>query len=202
MATQMENESALVRKSQMGCGESFAVLVRRYERQIYRLSYALTGDAGDAGDVLQETFLKAYENIGRFRGESRFYTWLVSIAMNEATTNLRRRYPSGWVSLDQTKDADESVPVAGDNADWGDNPADSYIQIEVRAILVKALQSLEIPLRIVFALRDIDELSGEDTARALGLSVPEVKSRLMHARLKLREELSVWFKKRSLLAAR
>ena len=84
----------------------------------------------------------------------------------------------------------------------GDNPEESYIQTEVRAILAKALQSLETPLRIVFALRDIEDLSCEDTARALGLSVPAVKSRLMHARLKLREKLSFWFKKRSLLAAR
>ena len=97
MATHLENESALVGKVQTGCGESFAVLVRQYERQIYRLSYSVTGDPGEAEDVLQKTFLKAYANIGHFPGESRFYTWLVRIAMNEALSRFSHQVMGGSI---------------------------------------------------------------------------------------------------------
>jgi len=114
---------------------------------------------------------------------------------------LRRRRLSTWVSLDQPRDDGEIVSVAVDIADWRDNPEESYSKAELRAILAEALQGLETPLRIVFALRDMEDLSCEETARTLGLSVPAVKSRLMRARLKLRKKLSFCFNERSLLAA-
>ena len=201
MATHLENEAVLVRKAQTGCAESFAVLVKQYERKIYRLSFAATGVPADAEDVLQETFLKAYANIEHFRGESRFFTWLVRIAMNEAVTKLRRRHPHTWISLDQPNDTDESISTPEDIEDWRDNPEERYSKTELSAILSKVLQDLETPLRVVFALRDIEDLSCEETARVLGLSVPTIKSRLMRARLKLRKKLSFWFDKRSALAA-
>jgi RNA polymerase sigma-70 factor, ECF subfamily len=202
MPAELDNEAALVRMTQMGCSDSFGVLVNRYEQRIYRLSYAITKNAEDAEDVLQETFLKAYTNIGHFRGESRFYTWLVRIAINEAIMKLRRRHASTWISLDQPAGTDEGTSAGRDIKDWRDNPEESYAKTELRAILSKALDGLRTPLRVVFVLRDIEGFSSEETARILGLSITAVKTRLMRARLKLREKLSVWFENRSVLATR
>ena len=200
-ATQLEPEDELVNKAQTGCAESFAVLVKEYELRIYRLSYAVTGDPEVAEVILLETFLKAYANIGDFRGQSRFYTWLVHIAINEGVTKLRRRDGPNGVSLEQPADADGPISVAGDIDDWRDNPEESYGKNELRAILSKTLQDLETPLRVVFVLRDIADLSSEDAAKVLGLSVPTLTRRLMRGRLKLRDKLSVWFEEHPALAA-
>jgi RNA polymerase sigma-70 factor, ECF subfamily len=201
MATHLDNEAVLVSEAQTGSAESFALLVTQYERQIYRLAYAVTGNPEDAEDVLQETFLKAYANMSSFMGRSRFYTWLVRIAMNEAITKLRRRNPLAWVSLDGPVDSDEPVSTPREIKDWRDNPEESYSKAELREILSKELQGLEAALRVVFVLRDVEGLSCEETAKILDLSVPTVKNRLMRARLKLRKKLSFWFAKRSPLTA-
>src|SRR5579862_929917 len=202
MTTHLVNEAVLVSEAQTGNAESFTVLVKQYERQIYRLSKVVTGHPEDAEDALQETFLKAYKNLKQFRGESRFYTWLVRIAMNEALIKLRRRNTSPWVSLDEPIDTEESEMAPREIRDWRDNPEESYNQSELREILSHALQDLETPLRMVFVLRDVEGLSCEETAVVTGLSVSAVKSRAMRARLKLRKKLSHWFGKRSALAAR
>ncbi len=201
MAAHLENEAALVRRAQLGDTESFSTLVKQYERQIYRLSYAVTKNPEDAEDVLQETFLKAYANIERFREESRFYTWLVRIAMNESITRLRRRHATTWVSLDEPA-RDGSIPASCDVADWREHPEKSYSEGELRAILSKALLDLETRLRIVVVLRDIEGLSTEDTARVLRLSIAAVKSRLNRGRLKLRKRLSTWFEKSAIFTAK
>lgn len=201
VATHLETEDGLVSKAHKGCAESFAVLVKKYEQRIYRLSYAVTGDPEVAEVILLETFLKAYANIGDFRGQSRFYTWLVRIAINEGVSKLRRRDGPNGVSLEQPADTDKPTSVPGDTDDWRDNPDESYSKNELRAILSKTLQDLETPLRVVFVLRDIADLSSEDAAKVLGLSVPTVTRRLMRARLKLRDKLSVWFEEHPALAA-
>jgi RNA polymerase sigma-70 factor (ECF subfamily) len=201
MTTHLENEAVLVSVAQTGGAEAFAVLVKQYERQIYRLSKVVTGHPEDAEDVLQETFLKAYKNLRNFRGESRFYTWLVRIAMNEALTKLRQRNSSVWVSLDEPIDTDEPGAAPREINDWRDNPEEAYTKTELREILSKVLQDLETPLRVVFVLRDVEGLSCEETAVVTGLSVPAVKSRAMQARLKLRKKLSFWFEKRSAVTA-
>jgi len=201
MTMHLENEAVLVSDAQIGSAESFVVLVKRYERQIYRLSKAVTGNLEDAEDAFQETFLKAYKNIKQFRGESRFYTWLVRIAVNEALTKLRRRNSYTWVSLDEPIENDESATAPREIKDWRDNPEKSYNQTELREILSQALQDLETPLRAVFVLRDVEGLSCEETAMVTGLAVPAVKSRAMRARLELRKKLSFWFEKRSTVAA-
>lgn len=202
MHAELENEATLVQRAQMGCAESFGVLATRYEQRIYRLSYAITKNAEDTEDVLQETFLKAYTNVGNFRGDSRFYTWLVRIAINEGLMKLRRRHASAWVSVDQSADTDKETPVVIDIKDWRENPEESYSRTELRAILSKALENLQTPLRVVFVLRDIEGFPSEETARQLGLSNTAVKTRLRRARLKLRQNLSVWFGNRSVLAIR
>jgi RNA polymerase sigma-70 factor (ECF subfamily) len=201
MPVHLENESELVHQAQMGSVEAFGVLVTQYERQIYRLSMAITRNAEDAEDVLQETFLKACANIRRFRKESRFYTWLVRIATNEALSKLRRRHGSGYVSLDEGGEQPDSKVAPREVEDLRSNPEESYSNAQLRDLLSKALEELETPLRTVFALRDIEGLSTEETAKVLGLTGGAVKTRLMRARLKLQKKLSPWLVGRSALIA-
>ncbi len=143
---------------------------------------------------MQEAFLKAYEHLGEFEGNSRFYTWLVRIAVNQALMKLRKRRPN-VVSLDEEIDTGEETTVPRDVEDWGPSPEQRFEQTELSGILENVIADLEPPFRIVFQLRDIEELSTEETAEALGLSVPAVKSRLLRARLKLRQKLDRYFRR-------
>ena len=162
---------------------------------IYRLAKHITRHDEDAEDVLQETFLKAYEHLGEFQGQSKFYTWIVRIAVNESLMKLRKRRPGKIVSLDEAIDTGEET-VTREIAVWEDNPEDRYSREELRAILEEAIQSLPPIFRAVFVLRDIDELSTEETADALSISIPAVKSRLLRARLQLRDKLTRFFKRK------
>ena len=189
------DEAALVAQAQTGGEEAFTELVNRYEANIYRLARHITQNPEDAEDVLQETFLKAYEHLGDFQGNSKFYTWLVRIAVNQALMKLRKRKTDASVSLDDPYDTGEESLVR-EIAVWEPNPEQTYSQEEIRAILEKAVDSLPPTFRAVFALRDIEELSTEETAAALNLSIPAVKSRLLRARLRLREKLTRYFKRK------
>jgi RNA polymerase sigma-70 factor (ECF subfamily) len=139
--------------------------------------------------------MKAYEHLDQFQGNSKFYTWIVRIAVNQALMKLRRRKTDKSVSLDETIDTGEDTMVR-EIAAWDEDPEQRYTRDELGGILDTAVQSLEPPYRKVFVLRDIDELSTEETAEALGLSVPAVKSRLLRARLQLREKLTRYFKRK------
>ena len=200
MVAHLDNESELIRQAQTGCVEAFGVLVTQYERQIYRLSMAITKHPEDGEDVLQDTFLKAYANIRRFRGDSRFYTWLVRIATNEALSKLRRRNSSRYVSLDARIEPQEPKEIPREFEGLRHNPEESYSNAQLRIVLSAALEDLAIPLRTVFALRDIEGLSTEETAKVLGLTGGAVKTRLMRARLKLQKKLSPWLAGRSVPA--
>lgn len=189
------DEATLVAQAQTGGVEAFTELVNRYEGNIYRLARHITQSPEDAEDVLQETFLKAYEHLADFQGNSKFYTWLVRIAVNQALMKLRKRKTDASVSLDDPYDTGEENLVR-EIAVWEPNPEQTYSREEIRAILVKAVDSLPPTFRAVFALRDIEELSTEETAAALNLSVPAVKSRLLRARLRLREKLTRYFKRK------
>jgi RNA polymerase sigma-70 factor (ECF subfamily) len=189
------DEAALVAQAQTGGVEAFTELVNRYERNIYRLARHITQSPEDAEDVLQETFLKAYEHLADFQGNSKFYTWLVRIAVNQSLMKLRKRKSDAVVSLDDPYDTGEETLVR-EIAVWEPNPEQTYSQEEMRTILEKAVDSLPPTFRAVFALRDIEELSTEETAAALDLSIPAVKSRLLRARLKLREKLTRYFKRK------
>lgn len=182
-------------RAKAGDGEAFSRLVQAYDRKIYRLAMHITNSQEDAEDVLQETFLKAYEHLDSFQGNSRFYTWLVRIAVNEALMRLRKRKSSVAVSLDDPGNGD-GEPVAREIAVWDGNPEQQYSQEELRTILEGAIQSLKPIYRTVFVLRDMEELSTEETAAALELSIPAVKSRLLRARLELRDRLTRIFKKK------
>jgi len=186
-----DDEPVLVAAARAGDISAFETLVGRYERKIYRLAQNITQNHEDAEDAMQEAFLKAFEHLQDFQGNSRFYTWLVRIAVNQALMKLRKRRPN-IVSLDEEVDTGEDM-MPRDVEDWGPSPADRYAQTELAGILSKVIAELDPQFRIVFQLRDIEELSTEETAEALGLSVPAVKSRLLRARLKLRQRLNQFF---------
>lgn len=195
MLTHLENETALVAEARAGNTDAFVTLLNQYDRHIYRLAFNITANREDAEDVLQEAFLKACTHLGEFRGESRFYTWLVRIATNEALIKLRKRHSATWLSLDEPMETDDRSLMPREIEDWGDNPEQNYAKTELQAILNENIENLEPQFRTVFLLRDVEEFSTEETAAMLGLSVPAVKSRLLRARLKLRERLNKRFKK-------
>ncbi len=188
-------DAALVLKIQQGDLKAFDELVGKYERKVFRLARNITNNPEDAEDVLQETFMKAYRNIGGFQGNSKFYTWLVRIAVNESLMKLRKRKSDRTVSMDEGIDTGEEVMVR-EVAVWDDDPEQRYTQEEIRKILQEAVESLRPAFRTVFVLRDIEELSTEETANLLDLSIPAVKSRLLRDRLQLREKLTRFFKRK------
>jgi RNA polymerase sigma-70 factor (ECF subfamily) len=189
------DESALVAQAKAGDQNAFAELVNRYERKVYRLAKNITRNDEDAEDVLQDAFLKAYTHLDNFKGDSKFYTWIVRIAVNEALMRLRKRKTDRSVPLDEPVELGEET-VTREIAVWDDNPEQRYSQEEWRAILDQAVEGLKPDFRTVFVLRDIEELSTEETAETLGISVPAVKSRLLRARLALRETLTRQFKRK------
>lgn len=194
-AAELNGDAGLVARARQGDASAFEQLVQKYERRIFRLAKNITNNDEDAEDVLQETFLKAYSHLDGFQGNSKFYTWLVRIAVNEALMKLRKRRSDKTVSLDEGVDTGEETMVR-EIAVWEDDPEQKYSQEEIRAILHEAIASLRPAFRTVFILRDIEELSTEETANLLDLSIPAVKSRLLRARLQLRERLTRFFKRK------
>ncbi|MBZ5513362.1 MAG: sigma-70 family RNA polymerase sigma factor [Acidobacteriia bacterium] len=190
----LKDDSALVTEAKAGSYAAFEELVNRYEKKIYRLGMNLTGNPEDAEDVLQEAFLKAFVHLPDFREDSRFYTWLVRIAVNEGLMKLRKRRSDKSVAIEDKVD-DEGDVMPRDFADWKPNPEQQYAQAEIEAILRNSAQSLSPGFRTVFLLRDVDGLSTQETAEILGISEGAVKARLFRARLQLREELSKIFKR-------
>jgi RNA polymerase sigma-70 factor (ECF subfamily) len=188
------SDLALVERVRGGDVGAYEELVRMYDRRVFRIAQHITQNREDAEDVVQDAFLKAYQNLNRFKGDSKFYTWLVRIAVNEALMKLRKRRNSRVVSMDDDVETDEgSMPR--EFADWSPNPEQLYGQDETAEILRKTIQGLPPTFRTVFVLRDVEGLSTEETAQMLELSVPAVKSRLLRARLQLRERLAKFFKK-------
>jgi RNA polymerase sigma-70 factor (ECF subfamily) len=200
-----ENEQhpdvALVERVRGGDVSAYDELVRKYERQVFRISLRITQNREDAEDVTQDTFVKGFEKLDQFQGNSKFYTWLVRIAVNESLMRLRKRRTGKMVSIDEDVETDEgSVPR--DLADWAPDPEQNYSQAELHKILEKTIKGLPPGFRVVFELRDVQGLSTEETAEALGLSIPAVKSRLLRARLQLRERLTRYFKRKRAAGSR
>ena len=192
-ADELHPDVALVERVRSGDLSAFEQLMKQYDRQIFRIAQHITQSREDAEDVVQDTFLKAYTKLDQFQGNSKFYTWLVRIAVNESLMRLRKRRNHPTVSMDEDIQTEEgSVPR--DFADWAPNPEQLYRQTELAEILRNNVEKLSPGFRAVFALRDVDGLSTEETAEALGLSIPAVKSRLLRARLQLRERLSRYFR--------
>lgn len=193
-ATLAKDESLLVTEAKAGSYAAFEELVNRYEKKIYRLGLNITGNREDAEDVLQETFLKAFQHLREFRQDSRFYTWIVRIAVNEGLMKLRKRRTEREVPLEDGGEGGDGEVILREFTDWRPNPEQLLAQSELEAILQDAARTLSPAFRTVFFLRDVQELSTEETAEMLGLSVGAVKARLFRARMRLREELSKIFK--------
>jgi len=188
------DDATLVAEAKAGNYAAFEELVNRYERKVYRLGLNVTGNPEDAEDVLQETFLKAFEHLGEFREEARFYTWLVRIALNEALMKLRKRRTDKEVPIEDAI-TDEGDVVPREFSDWKPDPEQLMAQSELQNILQAAASSLPPSFRTVFFLRDVEDLSTEETAQLLNLTTGAVKARLHRARLQLREELSKMLKR-------
>lgn len=188
-------ELALVQAAQQGDISAFEQLIKRYDRNVFRIAQHITQNREDAEDVVQDAFLKAYQKLDQFQGNSKFYTWLVRIAVNEALMRLRKRKTDKTVSMDDEVETEEGT-MPREFADWSPDPEQQFRQSELNDILARAIQGLPSSFRTVFVLRDVEGMSTEETADMLGLSVPAVKSRLLRARLQLRERLSKHFKKR------
>lgn len=188
-------ELKLVEAARAGDLAAFEQLVRKYDRNVFRIAQHITQNREDAEDVVQDAFLKAYQKLDQFQGNSKFYTWLVRIAVNEALMRLRKRRNDKTVSMDDDVETEDGS-MQREFADWAPNPEQLFSQTELGDILGKAVQGLPSSFRTVFVLRDVEGMSTEETAEMLGLSIPAVKSRLLRARLQLRDRLSRHFKKR------
>ena len=192
-----EREIDWVGKAQAGDLEAFESLVNLYDKRVYNIARRLLENEQDAEDVLQETFLRAFENLNRFRREASFYTWIVQIAVNASLQRLnqRKKWPTVPLGDANETDDDESfrprVVVI-----WEEDPEKVYSQKELRKILDAAISSLPLIYRMVFLLKDVENLSSDQVARTLGISLPAAKSRLIRARLELRERLGKYFRKK------
>jgi RNA polymerase sigma-70 factor, ECF subfamily len=195
VSDEVRAELELVNRAREGDATAFSALIRQYEGKIFRLAMNITQNREDAEDVLQESFLKAYEHLDQFQGNSKFYTWIVRIAVNQALMKLRKRKTDRTVSLDEQIDTGEDT-VVREIASWDPDPEERFSREELHAILTEAIDGLAPIYRTVFTLRDVDGLSTEETAEALELTVPAVKSRLLRARLQLRDKLTRFFKRK------
>ena len=176
-----------------GDREAFARLVDETSGHIYRVALQILGDEQDAEDVLQETYIKAFRSLPDFEGRSSLTTWLYRIAVNEALMMVRKRRPQ-TVSVEENSTFDaEAESESMQIVDFCCLPEGELLSSESRRFLDQAIQNLPDTLRVVFVMRDIEGLSIEETAEALGLSESNVKTRLLRARLRLRQELSVYF---------
>lgn len=182
----------LVHASKNGDVAAFEQLVKRYDRRLLRIAQHVTHNREDSQDAVQEAFLKAYQNLGQFREDSQFSTWLIRITVNQSLMKLRKQRTMKEVSLDEDFETEGSVfPL--EVADWAPNPEQRYRASELRKILSRTLEQLRPPLRAVFVLRDIDGLSIDQTAAVLNLTHTAVKARLWRARLQLRDRLNKYF---------
>ncbi len=173
----------------------FARLVESTSTQIYRLGLKMLNDSDDAEDMLQETYLKALRALPGFEGRSSLATWLYRIAVNEALMILRKRRPMLPID-DESSDEEEGLAEPVKIVDFSYMPESEMMAGESRRFLDNAIQILSPGLRAVFLLRDVEGLSIKETADALNLTEMNVKTRLLRARLKLREDLSIYFGER------
>ena len=202
MPTHLENEGTLVAEAQVGNADAFTTLVNQYDRNIYRLTLNITGNPADAEDALQETFFKAYMKLKEFEGRSRFYSWLVRIAINEALMKLRERQADRTVPLDAPIQTEENDLLSREIEDRAEDPEKHYARKELREILEEALQGVKSTNRIVVMLRGLEDLSTEETAEVLNISIPATRSRFLRGRLRLREQLNKYFPSKAKLGSR
>lgn len=183
------NEGILIRQIRDGRHDLFYELVRPYEKRVYTAAFAILRNEADAEDAAQEAILKAFKNLRQFRAEARFSTWLIQIAVNEARMRLRKQRVVVMESIEQEREGEENY-TPREFADWREIPSEALERKEVRQKLAEALASLGQIYREVFVLRDVQHLSIEETAKMLQITTAAVKTRLLRARLMLRDLLA------------
>jgi RNA polymerase sigma-70 factor (ECF subfamily) len=190
-----ERTQSLIARIRNGESFLFAELVKPYERRVYVTALALLRNEADAQDVAQEAILKAFMYLRQFRGESRFSTWLIQITVNEARMRHRKQHTELFEPLAELPSAadEEAAYTPREFADWREIPSEVLEKSEFRALLAKAVASLGQKYREVFLLRDVERMSIEETAQVLSISVASVKTRLLRARLMLRDILAPAF---------
>ena len=189
-----DDDLDLVHASKNGDMAAFEQLVKKYDRKLLRIAQSVTHNSEDSEDAVQEAFLKAFQNLDQFRGDSQFSTWLIRITLNQSLMKLRKRRATREVALDEDLQSNgDEFPM--EVIDWAPNPEQLYWATELRDILISALRELRPTLRTVFVLRDIEGLSIDQTAKVLNLSPTAVKARLWRVRLQLRERLNKYFGK-------
>jgi RNA polymerase sigma-70 factor (ECF subfamily) len=195
---EVANEAELLRRLRAGDSGAYREFVEQNSASVYSIALKLLDDEQEAEDVLQETFLNAFEALDRFEARSKLSTWLYRIAYNASLMRLRKRKQMTAFSLDQplNEDNEETAFVSRHLVDWAAVPDDQLLTAEARAEMDQAIAELPESLRATFILRDMQGLSGAETADVLGISVQAVKNRLHRARLQLRERLSVYFAER------
>lgn len=194
-----DDDLPLLERVLTGDTQAFEEIVGRHKVRVYRATFAITGNAQDAEEAMQDAFMKAYQHLHEFQRASKFSTWLTRIAVNEGLQRRRRRKPT--VSIDEVISNEDGV-MPKQFEDWHDTPEKIYSKQQTREIVERAIQSLKPIYREVFVLRDVQGLSTEETAEALGVSIANVKSRLLRARLMMRELLAPHFQRRLTLQAR
>lgn len=182
----------LVERAQQGDAAAFDELVTRYQDSLFRVARRMCGEVEAAEDVLQETFVKAYLNLDRFRGEAKWSTWLYRIAQNECLMRRRREPEQPVDSLDEVLEMAEGE-VHQEVADWSANPEAVALQGELRVVLDEAIAALPEDYRLIFLLRDVEGFSAKEVQGITGLTIPTIKARLHRARLFLRKRLSEYF---------
>jgi RNA polymerase sigma-70 factor (ECF subfamily) len=182
-----EDDCALVERVVCGDRGAFESLVRRHERRVYRVTLAVLGNAEDAEEAMQDTFVKTYRHLRQFRRESKFTTWLTRIAINEAVQKRQGR--RDFVSLDDSRGGGELCVPRRTEA-WRDDPEKIFGKQELRHTAEAAIRELPTIYREAFVLRDIEEMTADEAADAIGITVAALKSRLLRARLMVREALA------------
>jgi len=193
MATQVQagsNETDVLRRVQEGETDLFYELVRPYERSVFFAAMGVVNNEADAEECAQEAILKAFRNLSRFRGESKFSTWLIQITINEARMRVRKRRSHLYDSLDEPQQTSEGDYIPKDFADWREIPLQALESKHLRLAIREALERLPEKYRTVFVLRDMQQLSIEETATVLGITIANVKTRLSRARLQMRDALA------------
>ena len=193
-------EAELIRRILAGEKELYYELICPYERSVYVAAFSILRSEADAEDCAQDAILKAFRYLSAFRGESKFGSWLVSIVLNEAKMKLRKLRPGLYESLDEPVTNDEGDYVPQLLVDWREIPSESLERREVRDILVRAVQSLPEIYREVFVLRDIEGFDVASTAQMLEVSEAVVKTRLLRARLQMRDRVAPHIKDSSVLS--
>jgi RNA polymerase sigma-70 factor (ECF subfamily) len=183
-------EAELIQRVCDGDKEAFYGLVRPYERAVYTAAVLILNNPADAEEVAQEAVLKAFSNLARFRGEAKFSTWLIQITINEARMRLRKDRRHLYESVDEQKTDEEGEYFPKDFADWREIPSETLQRKELGQALKNAIAALPLKFREVLILRDIQNRSTEETAQILGITQGNVKTRLLRARLQVRDALA------------